>query len=123
MNPMLSSALGNFFGDGNVFVKIPWQPLQLTNPLKSLNVSVSRAGIVAHQLERTNVASLEIKRTQAVASRSPHAKTRTKQGYLRADTLRPYSIAFIFTTVVFLDSILCGLVLSLKIFTEHKSGR
>ncbi len=55
-------ALGNFFGSGDVFVKIPWQSLQLTNPLKPLNVSVFRAGMVAHPLERANVASLEIKR-------------------------------------------------------------
>jgi hypothetical protein len=55
-------SLGNFFGSGDVFVTIPWQSLQLTKPSKSLNLSVFRAGMVAHTLERARVASLEIKR-------------------------------------------------------------
>jgi hypothetical protein len=70
-------ALGNFFGNGDVFVKIPWQSLELTKPLKSLNVSVFPAGIVSHKLERTNVASLEIKRDasgciKVTARKNPH---------------------------------------------------
>ena len=55
-------ALGNFFGNGEVFVAIPWQSLQLTKPLKSLNVNVFPTGIVSNKLERTIVASLELKR-------------------------------------------------------------
>ena len=55
-------ALGNFFGNGDVFVKIPWQSLQLSKPMKSLNVEVYPARIVSHGLARTNAASLEIKR-------------------------------------------------------------
>jgi hypothetical protein len=55
-------ALGNFFGNGEVFVAIPWQSLQLKNPSKLLNVNVLPAEIEFHELERTLVASLEIKR-------------------------------------------------------------
>ena len=55
-------ALGNFFGNGDVFVKIPWRSLQLSQPLKSLNVEVVPAGIVFQKSGRTNAASLEIKR-------------------------------------------------------------
>lgn len=55
-------ALGNFFGDGDIFVKIPWQSLQLTKPSKSLNIDVVPAGITSRQFGRSNGASLEIKR-------------------------------------------------------------
>jgi hypothetical protein len=55
-------ALGNFFGNGDVFVKIPWQSLQLTKPSKSLNLNIVPAGISSRKFERSNVASLEIKR-------------------------------------------------------------
>lgn len=55
-------ALGNFFGNGDVFVKIPWQSLQLTKPLKSLHVDIFPTGNGPHKLKRPNAASLEIKR-------------------------------------------------------------
>jgi hypothetical protein len=73
-------ALGNFFGDGDAFVKIPWQSLQLTKPIQSLNVSVFPAGIMSQKSERTNVASLEIKSDasgciKVTARKNPHEAT------------------------------------------------
>jgi hypothetical protein len=75
--PFAVFALGNFFGDGDVFVKIPWQSLQLTKPIQSLNVSVFPAGIMFQKSERTNVASLEIKSNasgciKVTARKNPH---------------------------------------------------
>lgn len=55
-------ALGNFFGDGNVFVKIPWQSLQLAQLSKSLNINIIPTEIIAGKSVPTNAASLEIKR-------------------------------------------------------------
>ena len=55
-------ALGNFFGNGDVFVAIPWQTLQLARPSKSLNINVFPAGAMPHKSEHTNAALLEIKR-------------------------------------------------------------
>lgn len=55
-------ALGNFFGDGDVFVAIPWQSLQLARPSKSLNINVFPVGAMPHKSRHTNAALLEIKR-------------------------------------------------------------
>ena len=55
-------ALGNFFGNGNVFIGIPWQSLQLAKPSKSLNIKIFPAASVSDKLERMNIASVEIKR-------------------------------------------------------------
>ena len=55
-------ALGNFFGNGDVFVAIPWRSLQLARPSKALNISVFPVGAVPHKSQHTNAALLEIKR-------------------------------------------------------------
>ena len=70
-------ALGNFFGNGDIFVKIPWQSLQLTKPSESLNVKVFPTGIVSQKMKLAVVASLEIKRDgsgciQVTARKNPH---------------------------------------------------
>ena len=70
-------ALGNFFGNGDVFVAIPWQTLQLARPSKSLNINVFPTGAMPHKSQHTNVASLEIKRDasgciQVIARKNRH---------------------------------------------------
>lgn len=60
--PLAVFALGNFFGDGEVFVAVPWQSLQLATLSKSLNINTFRAGVTPHESQRTNAALLEIKR-------------------------------------------------------------
>ncbi len=70
-------ALGNFFGDGNSFVKIPWQLLQLTDSSRSVSVDIFPAASISHKFGRSNVASLEIKRDandciQITARKNPH---------------------------------------------------
>jgi hypothetical protein len=69
-------ALGNFFGDGDIFVKIPWQSLQLTKPSKSLNIDIGPAETISREFGRSNEASLEIKRDasgciQIIARKNP----------------------------------------------------
>lgn len=70
-------ALGNFFGEGNSYVKIPWQFLQLTKSSESLNVDIFPAANISRKMGRSNVASLEIKRdtngcVQITARKYPH---------------------------------------------------
>ena len=70
-------ALGNFFGNGDVFVAIPWRSLQLARPLKSLNINVFPVGDTPHKSQHTNAALLEIKRDasgciQVTARRNPY---------------------------------------------------
>ena len=70
-------ALGNFFGDGDIFVKIPWQFLQLSKPSKSLSIGILRTGLISRKLARETVGSLEIKRDandciQITARKNPH---------------------------------------------------
>ncbi len=59
--PSAVFALGNFFGEGEVFVAVPWQSLHFAITSQSANAKVFTVGKVSRKFERTIVASVEIK--------------------------------------------------------------
>jgi hypothetical protein len=70
-------AFGNFFGNADIFIVIPWQYLQLRKPSKPLNIDIVSAWIISRKFGRSNRASLEIKRDASgcikiIARKNPH---------------------------------------------------